>query len=387
MSGSQRNIIQKPARLPRRDATILPDISGDDPQFLHALLCQLGLPRRPMAERTFVRTSGNASLLIEAGRWFTGLDWEPQPLPYGTRPRLVLINICSEAVRTKSPIVDIGDSVRTFLRRLRIDGGGQSMANFKRQMIALSCCHMQLGYRSDQGVGQVDTKPVSRFTAWLSDEENQHGLWPGELELSAPFFNSLVEHAVPLDTEALGKLQHSAMALDVYAWLAHRLYRIESNAGQFLSWTAIKGQFGQEFTEMRDFRRTFLDAVKKAHAVYRDARIDVVRGGLRLLPSPPAYKRERVVVALPASPQNRAPVVRLRRHMSDDEAQSSSPVRVHALVSELALGQVSALAPGWDKHFLEASYKSWVVDKGEMPRDPDAAFLGWVRKFTKGKPA
>lgn len=387
MSGSQRNIIEKPARQPRRDATFLPDVSGDDPQFLHALLCQLGLPRRPMAERTFVRTSGNASLLIEAGRWFTGLDWEPQPLPYGTRPRLVLINICSEAVRTKSSTVDIGDSVRTFLRRLHIDAGGQSMANFKRQMIALSCCHMQLGYRSDRGVGQVDTKPVSRFTAWLSDEENQHGLWPGELELSAPFFNSLVEHAVPLDTEALGKLQHSAMALDVYAWLAHRLYRIGSNAGQFLSWAAIKGQFGQEFTEMRDFRRTFLDAVKKAHEVYPDARVDVVRGGLRLLPSPPAYKRERVVVALPVLGRGRSPTGQPANRKPDGDARSSSGMRIDALVSERALRQVTDIAPGWDKHYLEATYKEWVAGKGEMPRDADAAFLGWVRKFTKGKPA
>jgi hypothetical protein len=366
-----------------REATILPEISSGDPQFLHALFCQLGLPRRPTTERIFERASGNASLLIEAGRWFTGLHWEPQPLPYGTRPRLVLINICSEAVRTKSPVVDVGESVRAFLRRLGIDCGGQSMANFKRQMIALSCCRMQLGYVNNGKVGQVEAQPVSRFEAWLSDEEGQRGLWPGELELSRPFFESLMNHAVPLSNEAIGHLQHSALALDVYSWLAHRLYRIESNAGQFLSWAVLKAQFGQEFAETREFRRTFLEALNKAREVYPDARMDVVRGGLKLLPSPPPYKRERVVVALPETAKREtAPAV---KKQSAAAPSSSSPVQLDALVSGRALQQVADIAPGWDKYFLEAAYKEWVAGLGEMPRNADAAFLGWVKKFTKGK--
>jgi hypothetical protein len=367
-----------------RNATILPDVTPDDPQFLHALLCQLGLPRRPTQERVFERTSGRASLIVEAGRWFTGSQWEPQPLPYGTRPRLVLINICSEAVRTKSPVVDIGESVRAFLRRLGIDCGGQSMANFKRQMIALSCCRLQLGYVTGGKVGQIDSKPVSRFEAWLSDEEGQRGLWPGELELSGPFFESLMSHAVPLDGEAIGKLQHSALALDVYSWLAHRLCRVESNAGQVLSWTALKGQFGQEFAETKEFRRTFLEALKKAHEVYRDARLEVVRGGLRLLPSPPPCRKERSVIAL-AAPAKKTIEQKPKPTAKAEEGAGTQAVRVEALVSSRAMEQVSEIAPGWDKYYLEATYKDWVVKLDEMPRNADAAFLGWVRKFTKGK--
>lgn len=377
-------LTQLPAKRLVREATILPEVSAHDPQFLHSLLCQLGLPRRPTKERIFERTSGNASLLIEAGRWYTGLKWEEQPLPYGTRPRLVLINICSEAVRTKSPIVDIGESVRAFLRRLGIDYGGRNMSSFKRQMIALSCCHMQLGYVAKGHVGQVETKPVSRFEAWLSDEDGQRGMWPGELELSQPFFESLMKHAVPLSHDAIGQLQHSALALDIYAWLAHRLYRIENNAGQFLSWAVLKTQFGQEFSETKDFRVTFLEALKKAQSVYKDARVDIARGGLKLLPSPPPCKRERVVVTLPAASSKTAsdPVAAKK---AIPPARPASPVRLDTLVSERALQQAMDIAPGWDKYYLEAVYKEWVAGLGEMPRNADAAFLGWVRKFTKGK--
>ncbi len=233
-------------------------------------------------------------------------------------------------------------------------------------------------------VGQIDSKPVSRFEAWLSDEDGQRGLWPGELELSQSFFESLMSHAVPLDGEAIGKLQHSALALDVYSWLAHRLYRVESNAGQVLSWAALKGQFGQEFHETKEFRRTFLEALSKAHEVYRDARLEVVRGGLKLLPSPPPCRRERSVVALPSPAKSAAQNPKLAVKVKE-ETGAKQAVRVDALVSLRALEQVGDIAPGWDKYYLEAAYKNWVAGLGEMPRDADAAFLGWVRKFTKGK--
>src|SRR5882672_11348595 len=103
-----------------QQAVVLAEGSGD-PQFLHAVLCQLGLPRNPTLSRTFERTSGRASLSLQAGRTFDGMKWVDQPLPSGTRPRLVLINLCSESVRSRSREVNIGSSVREFLRRLNID--------------------------------------------------------------------------------------------------------------------------------------------------------------------------------------------------------------------------------------------------------------------------
>ena len=39
-----------------------------------------------------------------------------------------------------------------------------------------------------------------------------------------------------------------------------------------------------------------------------------------------------------------------------------------------------------DELVLE-TWVGWVVGLGEMPRKPDAAFLAWVRKYTKGRRA
>ena len=54
-------------------------------------------------------------------------------------------------------------------------------------------------------------------------------------------------------------------------------------------------------------------------------------------------------------------------------------------MSEDALDQVRKVAPGWDRQALLAKYMDWIEGK-EQPRDIDRAFLGWAKKFTKGKP-
>lgn len=76
--------------------------------------------------------------------------------------------------------------------------------------------------------------------------------------------------------------------------LAERLHRI-SGRPVVLHWKAIREQFGQEYTGAdpdKDFKKSFLLALKKVQAVYPKANVKQVHGGLMLMPSPPpiAYK-------------------------------------------------------------------------------------------------
>ena len=261
--------------------------------FLHSVLCQVGLPRRKVDEPRFERTSGSASLLIEAGRLWDGRRWLPQPLPYGTRPRLALVHVCAEAVRAKSPTVEVGHSVREFLLRLGINTGGREYARFQTQMRALAACQMTLGI----GLETIAARPIERFVAWANPSGHQRSLWPGIIELSPRFFTSLAEHAVPLDPRALARLSHSALALDAYAWLAHRLHRVNRPSGSRLSWGNLREQFGQEYRDPKDFKREMLKAMRAVAEVYPEARIEQVTGGLILMPSPPPVPRTMVVVA------------------------------------------------------------------------------------------
>jgi len=54
--------------------------------------------------------------------------------------------------------------------------------------------------------------------------------------------------------------------------------------------------------------------------------------------------------------------------------------------TDAVLGQLRAIAPGWDRQALLAQYREW--SNGKVPADkPHGAFIGWVKRFTKGKAA
>ena len=267
----------------------------DRPSFLHAVLCQVGLPRRKVEGDTFERRSGNASLRVKAGELWDGRtqEWVPQPLPYGTRPRLALVHVSSEAVRTRNPVVEVGHSTREFLGRLGIDAGGREHAAFLRQMRALAACEMRLGI----GPATLRVQPIDDFAAWLHPTGNQRTLWPGTITLAPRFFETLQDAAVPLDPRAIGALSHSALQLDIYTWLAHRLHRVRTPQGERVSWAALREQFGAEYADPRNFKREMRRALAAVFSVYPDARVEEVPGGLVLKPSRPPVPRLQAPVA------------------------------------------------------------------------------------------
>jgi hypothetical protein len=274
----------------------------DHADFLHSVMCQVGLPRRRTDAKTFERQSGNISILLEAGKLYNGKGWIDQPLPYGTTPRLVMVHVSSEAIRTQSRSIAIGDSMRQFLTSLGMQtNGGErgGYTTFKRQMEALAACRLTLGMHDEGRVVTVDAKPFKRFEAWLQHDGAQHTLWPGVLELSKDFYETLAEHAVPLDYRALSALKHSALALDVYTWLAHRLCRVNKPGGIMLSWENLREQFGQEYSSSKNFKHEFRDVLRQVLVVYPDARIEETPGGLKLYSSRPPLHKTTVSMSLP----------------------------------------------------------------------------------------
>ena len=110
---------------------------------------------------------------------------------------------------------------------------------------------------------------------------------------------SLQEHAIPLDERAVSALAHSAMALDVYCWLAQRLHRVDPRRGQFLAWANLHEQFGQSYKHIRMFRHDFLNVLTLVKAQYPAARFGTDSGGMMLGNSPPPVQRRAVLVGQP----------------------------------------------------------------------------------------
>jgi hypothetical protein len=260
--------------------------SGDDMAFTHAVLCQVGLPRSKIDGREFLRQSGAAWVNVQAGLLDEGSGPVLQPIPYGAMPRLALAWVSTYAKRHNTREIPIGDTAAEFLRMMDMDSQGGRYTTLRRQMHALAACRLQLGYKGRTFNGQ----PVEQFDAWLSNRETrQKALWPGVMLLSESYHRELMENAVPLDNRALHALKGSALALDVYAWLAHRLHRIDGRP-VILHWKSLREQFAQEYAGKdpdKDFKKEFLPVLRAVQVVYPKAKVKQVTGGLMLLSSPP----------------------------------------------------------------------------------------------------
>jgi hypothetical protein len=58
------------------------------------------------------------------------------------------------------------------------------------------------------------------------------------------------------------------MALDVYAWLAERLHRINPVKPAFIPWTELQGQFGDGYQRMDNFKSRFAEVLKRVQEQY-----------------------------------------------------------------------------------------------------------------------
>lgn len=294
-------------------AAVIQDSPAEDVSYQHSVLCQTALPvrRPPPSVRTWDRRQGRAALSIEAGRANDPARncWVNMPLPFGPKARLVMMHLNSEAIRSRSPEIEVDRSMTAFIRRLmpqRNDPNGREIRAFKEQLAALASATVRLSFTQGERSRQVNTQIVGSFDLWFPKDERQHVMWPSTVQLSQEYFDSLLSHAVPLDERAISSLSHSAVALDVYAWLAQRLHRIPVNAPQLVSWPALHEQFGkgndqpngqkqkvmQGFTRLRDFRNFFLNVLTQVGSAYPDAQFSTDERGLTLTSSrPPVSKR------------------------------------------------------------------------------------------------
>lgn len=274
--------------------------SPADVRHIHSVLAVCGLPydRQPVGVRRFERRQGSMSLLINAGE-LTGPneEWVEQPLPFGPKARLLMMHLCSEAIRQKSPTVEIADSLTGFIRDMGfpVTGGKKgTLTAFKEQINALAACDIKIGVWNGNGEG-AKTRRITPFEAidvWLPTNPDQRMLWPSTVTFNTGFFQSLERHALPLNAKAVRAFAGSARKLDLYFWLGWRLYNIDARLR--ISWKALGEQFGGGFARDRAFRAQFAEEVGHVREVFPRLPLKLDEDGLTLEPADPA------VLALPA---------------------------------------------------------------------------------------
>lgn len=284
------------------DARILADDQEKRITYSHSTLCQTSLPFKNLGDdtREWKSRNGKSLVLIEAGQAYNPEidDMVKLGLPFGPKPRLVLLYLNSQAIKQQSSEIVIEDSLHAFIKRIGLANTGRDIRTVKEQLARLSASDITIGRAEENGSGTTAYgRIVSKINVWFPKDENQRVLWPNTIKLSDEYYNSLAMHAVPLDEAALYALKDSALELDLYAMLAERLHRVSKPAGDFIPWAFLHEQYGSGYKRIDNFRAKFLKALENVCAVYPTAHIKhdkSSRGmpqGIRLFNSPPPIQK------------------------------------------------------------------------------------------------
>jgi hypothetical protein len=267
--------------------------------FIYSGWCQTALPHKRLGDGEGWQVRAESiTLVIEPGmRSSQGLNERPVSVgvPYGSRARLILLYLQSEAVRTNSPEVELGPSLRVWLSRLGIPAGGKSIREVREQAERLSRCRITFELRMGKRMSLLNHSIIESA---LFDEGDDGAVFAQTATLSQSYYEMLRRHPVPLEDAAVRALTNNSLALDVYCWLAYRLHILTK--ARPVSWEALKAQFGHGYGRLDHFRTRFRDALTLALAVYPDARVGIAADYVTLMPSPPPVAKTLIAIAAPA---------------------------------------------------------------------------------------
>lgn len=267
-------------------------------RHIHSVLaiCALPLTRQALEVRSYERRQGRMSLVVHAGQLKSPQgETVMQPLPYGSRARLLMLHLCSEAVRQGSPTIHIEDSLSAFIRAMGfpVTGGANGTLNaFKAQLTALAACRLQIGMWDGTRARNINAVPFSELDVWMPTDPDQRMLWPSTVTFSLDFFASLQAHALPVNVEAVRAFAGSARKLDLMFWLGYRLHTLRKPL--VVSWAALQEQFGEGFARERAFRAQLGDELNQISELFPKLPAKLDDNGLTIAPAGPE------VLSLPA---------------------------------------------------------------------------------------
>lgn len=254
----------------------------------HAGFAMTSLPHKRIEDALWRRDGHRTTLLVESGRNRNG---SLIGVPYGSIARLILLYLQTEAVRTNTPEVELGRSMKSWMLRMSLTTGGKTYQLVTEQARRISACRLTFFTERDNGTESrhngAFVQDAITFASVIDDD--QPSLWQDRVRLDPSFWRSLREHPVPVREEAIRAIGTRSLAIDVYIWLAYRLHSLSKPTP--VSWTAIHAQFGAGFRLVRQIKPSFLEALGLALAVYPEARVEADKQGLVLHPSPPAVPK------------------------------------------------------------------------------------------------
>lgn len=255
--------------------------------FMARTLAQVTLPYTDQKDQLYYeRTTGQISLAVRGHKKYG--------VPFGTLPRTVLAWMCTEAVRTKSPELVLGNSARAFMDKIDLAYNGRDLMRLKRQSLAL--VRSVISIDSTHTDVFEDIKIARKgFVFWSDTDPDQPSLWDSTMTLTEDFYKAVTTRPVPIDMRVYSALSksRSPLAMDIYTWLVYRMYvlRVSGHKQALVPWAGLQAQFGTDTAQddqgLRNFKRRFLGRLKEVLEFYPEAKGHVADAGehLRITPA------------------------------------------------------------------------------------------------------
>lgn len=272
-------------------------------------------PKKPSAgdtgpdpRRYWVKQIGDVELLV-----FTDPDNDTE-VPYGRMARMVMAKLCSEAIRNKSPIINLGPSMAGFLRSMGMEstGGPYGTRNtVGEQVVRLVNSNFKVRWLGEAPSAQKDLygsqaramRFATYWNVWWSTSDNEnldgrrstHPSKDSVIVLSEDFYKFLLRRPVPFYFEAFQSLSHSALAMDLYVFFATRLPTIDMGRPVTLTDPELVNLFSsrkmpadstKKAQLIFDVRRDIEAQLESVLTVYHEAKVELVQGGLLMHKSP-----------------------------------------------------------------------------------------------------
>ena len=256
--------------------------------IMHAGFAMTALPHKNLRDAVWVRQGGNIKLRVESG---TDADDIPVGIPFGSIPRKILHSLKTVDVRNGSSDIELGRSMNRWLAAMGIDNGGKTYRLVREQSKRLSLCRLTF-YRVNENTTHITNSGFVRdaIIPTGNNNEQQLTLWREMVRLDEGFYQSLIEHPMPLLETAIRQIGQRSMAIDIYIWLAYRLHQLANPTS--ITWKAVFDQFGGGYAHLRQFKAKFKEPLALALAAYPQALVKCDDTGVTLYPSaPPVPKR------------------------------------------------------------------------------------------------
>jgi hypothetical protein len=280
-----------------------------DVSFLHKSFCLAGLPIRRPKDNFFSRTDDRFALTINSrklalpggGLFDTGVPW-------GAKARLLIVWMSTQA---KDPNRVAGDRwleigrIREWLASIGIKPNGDAIAATKEQLIRLSFASFDMVWREngldlfkgDQLVdgAAFDAGDLAHYATGAMDKVR----WPTGILMSTRAYDRFSKDAIPIPTQRLREISHSAMAIDTFVYLCYKLPQVPKGETQLVPWRDLIASFGSKEAPSL-FRANFSNSIATALNAYPEAKVDMTDEGLVLHHSDPAELRQAFIsVVLP----------------------------------------------------------------------------------------